>query len=139
MMKLKSQKVPCLVVQQSQNKLLCKYARDLLSYVCLKISLRQSKTTTGERKSRMHEVPPAAASTILGALQCLLMYSTRSSRVIVLQSKIDTNRLYTQLEKVLGPVVQMVDNSIHWVNLYPFNNAIGFPCSIPVKRRVSGQ
>ena len=30
------------------------------------------------------------------------------------------------LKKVLGPVVQMVDNSIHWVNLYPFDNAMNW-------------
>ena len=56
---------------------------------------------------------------------------------MVLQSKIETNSKHS-LKKVLGPVVQEVDNSIHWVNLYPFDNAIDFPCSVPEKRWVWG-
>ena len=27
----------------------------------------------------------------------------------------------------LALVVQMVDNAIHWINLYPVESAIGFP------------
>ena len=26
-----------------------------------------------------------------------------------------------------APVVQMTDNAIHWINLYPLDSAIGFP------------
>ena len=31
-----------------------------------------------------------------------------------------------------APVVQKVDSAIHWINLYPLNNAIGFPISYPL-------
>ena len=31
-----------------------------------------------------------------------------------------------------APVVQKVDSAIHWRNLYPLNNAIGFPISYPL-------
>ena len=27
----------------------------------------------------------------------------------------------------LAPVVQKIDSAIHWINLYPVDNAIGFP------------
>ena len=36
-----------------------------------------------------------------------------------------------------NPVVQKVDNSIHWINLYPLDNAIGFPITNPVERGLS--
>ena len=32
-----------------------------------------------------------------------------------------------RLNLLHGPVVQKVDNAIHWINLYPMDNAIGFP------------
>ena len=33
---------------------------------------------------------------------------------------------------VQGPVVEKVDNPIHWINLYPVDSTIGFPNSYPV-------
>ena len=30
-----------------------------------------------------------------------------------------------------GPVVQTVDDAIHWINLYLVDNAIGFPNTYP--------
>ena len=52
---------------------------------------------------------------------------------MVLQSKIETNSKHS-LKKVLGPVVQVVDNSIHWVNLYPFDNALSVSLAALQKR-----
>ena len=34
---------------------------------------------------------------------------------------------WLQTTKHLDPVVQKVDNAIHWINLYPVDNAIDFP------------
>ena len=33
----------------------------------------------------------------------------------------------TNLCIILAPVVQVVDNAIHWINLHPLDSAIGFP------------
>ena len=30
-----------------------------------------------------------------------------------------------------GPVVRKVDSAIHWINLYPEDNAVGFPNTYP--------
>ena len=32
---------------------------------------------------------------------------------------------------ILGPVVRKLDNAIHWINLYPVDNAIDFPNAWP--------
>ena len=32
----------------------------------------------------------------------------------------------------LAPVVQMVDNAIHWINHYLLDNAVGFPNTYPL-------
>ena len=32
----------------------------------------------------------------------------------------------------LAPVVQKVDNAIHWINVYPVNSTIGFPNIYPL-------
>ena len=31
-----------------------------------------------------------------------------------------------------GPVVRNGDNTIHWINLYPVDNAVGFPNTYPL-------
>ena len=36
-----------------------------------------------------------------------------------------------------APVVQMADNAIHWINLYPLDSAIGFP-NHPLNSELSG-
>ena len=36
-----------------------------------------------------------------------------------------------------APVVQMADNAIHWINLYPLDSAIGFP-NHPLDSDLSG-
>ena len=36
-----------------------------------------------------------------------------------------------------APVVQMADNAIHWINLYPLDSAIGFP-NHPLNSDLSG-
>ena len=36
-----------------------------------------------------------------------------------------------------APVVQMTDNAIHWINLYPLDSAIGFP-NHPLDSDLSG-
>ena len=33
---------------------------------------------------------------------------------------------------LLGLVVRKVDNTIHWINHYPVNNAITFPITYPL-------
>ena len=35
--------------------------------------------------------------------------------------------VFVTLLKVQAPVVQKEDNSIHWINLYPLDSAIGLP------------
>ena len=37
----------------------------------------------------------------------------------------------------LAPVVQKVDNTIRWINLYPVDSAIGFPKTYPLDRDLS--
>ena len=37
-----------------------------------------------------------------------------------------------------APVVQKVDSSIHRINLYPLENAIGFPNTYPLDSDLSG-
>ena len=39
---------------------------------------------------------------------------------------------YLQCCIAQGPVVQKVDNPIHWINLYPVDRAIGFPNIYPL-------
>ena len=38
----------------------------------------------------------------------------------------------------LAPVVQKVDNAIHWINLYPVDSAISFPNTYPLDSDLSG-
>ena len=38
----------------------------------------------------------------------------------------------------LAPVVQKVDNAIHWINHYPVDSAIGFPNTYPWDSDLSG-
>ena len=37
-----------------------------------------------------------------------------------------------------APVVQKVDNSIHWINLYPLDSAVGFPITYPLNSDLTG-
>ena len=37
-----------------------------------------------------------------------------------------------------GPVVQKLDNAIHWINLFPLDNAIGFCNTYPLDSDLSG-
>ena len=37
-----------------------------------------------------------------------------------------------------APVVQKLDNAIHRINLYPVDNAIGFPYTYPLDSDLSG-
>ena len=39
---------------------------------------------------------------------------------------------------VLAPVVQKVDSAIHWINLYPVDNAISFPNTNSLDSDLSG-
>ena len=36
-----------------------------------------------------------------------------------------------------SPVVQKVDNTIHWINLYPVDSVIGFPNTYPLDSDLS--
>ena len=38
----------------------------------------------------------------------------------------------------LAPVIQKVDNAIHWINRYPVENAVGFPNTCPLDSDFSG-
>ena len=37
-----------------------------------------------------------------------------------------------------APVVQKVDNTIHWINLFPVDEAIDFPNTYPLDSNLSG-
>ena len=39
---------------------------------------------------------------------------------------------------LLAPVVQKLDSAIHRINLYPADNAIGFPNTYPLDSDLSG-
>ena len=39
---------------------------------------------------------------------------------------------------LLAPVVQKLDSAIHQINLYPVDNAIGFPNTYPLDSNLSG-
>ena len=39
---------------------------------------------------------------------------------------------------VLAPVVQTLDNAIHWINHYPLDNSIGFASVYPLDSDLSG-
>ena len=41
---------------------------------------------------------------------------------------VDTKPINSQL----APVLQKVDNTVHWINLYPVDNTIGFPNTYPL-------
>ena len=41
-------------------------------------------------------------------------------------------------DKVLAPVVQIVDKAIHWLNLYLVDNTISFPNTYPLDSDLSG-
>ena len=41
-------------------------------------------------------------------------------------------------ENYLAPVVQKLDSAIHRINLYPLDNAIGFPDTYPLDSDLSG-
>ena len=41
--------------------------------------------------------------------------------------------------RVTAPVVQKVDNAIHWLTLYPVDKAIGFPNTYPLDSDLSGE
>ena len=41
------------------------------------------------------------------------------------------------IEIYLAPVVQNVDNAIHWINVYPLNSAICFPNTYPLESDLS--
>ena len=44
----------------------------------------------------------------------------------------EQNKIYQQ-----APVVQEVDTTIHWVNVYPLNSAAGFPNTCPLDSDLS--
>ena len=46
--------------------------------------------------------------------------------------------LYCQWRGKLAPVVQKLDSAIHRINLYPTDNAIGFPNTYPLDSDLSG-
>ena len=39
---------------------------------------------------------------------------------------------------IQGPVVRNADNSIHWINLCPVDNVIGFPNTYPLDSDLTG-
>ena len=40
---------------------------------------------------------------------------------------------------LLAPVVPKAGNAIHWINLYPVDNAIGFPDTCPLDNDLSSE
>ena len=49
-------------------------------------------------------------------------------------SSISLVNIHSQIQ---SPVVQKVDNAIHWINLYPLDRATGFPNTYPLKSDLS--
>ena len=43
-----------------------------------------------------------------------------------IDSKVNYEEIFSAESLHQAPVVQKVDNAIHWINLYPLKNAIGF-------------
>ena len=54
------------------------------------------------------------------------------SQLVLYQESIDFQT------KMLAPVVQKLDSAIHRINLYPVDNAIGFPNTYPLDSDLSG-
>jgi len=48
------------------------------------------------------------------------------------------SKVFTDVSMALAPVVQKLDSAIHWINLYPVDNAIGFPSTYPLDSDLSG-
>ena len=49
-------------------------------------------------------------------------------------SSISLVNIHSQIQ---SPVVQKVDNAIHWINLYPLDRATGFPNTYPLDSDLS--
>ena len=45
----------------------------------------------------------------------------------------DLSKALTRLQ---APVDQKVDSTIHWINLYPVENAVGFPNTYPLESTI---
>ena len=50
-------------------------------------------------------------------------------------SSISLLNIHSQIQ---APVVQNVDNAIHWINHYPLNSTIDFPNTYPLDGNLSG-
>ena len=47
-------------------------------------------------------------------------------------------QIHVRLLTVQGTVVRKADDAIHWINLYPVDNAIDFPNTYPLYSELSG-
>ena len=54
-----------------------------------------------------------------------------------IDSKVNYEEIFSAESQ--APVVQKVDSAIHWLNLYPLDNAIGFPNSYSLDRDLSSR
>ena len=96
------------------------------------ITLSESVKNKAEL-SRMLNIPRTTIMSVLSKYRRTGTVETRSGRKRsftknVLKRLVNSNRRLT----VQAPVVQKVDSAIHWINLYPVHNAIGFPNTYPL-------
>ena len=64
------------------------------------------------------------------------VYSQTCKYTIILKNSTKWRVVFTI--KGLAPVVQEVDNALHWKNPYPLDNAMGFPNTYPLDSDLSG-
>jgi len=62
----------------------------------------------------------------------------KSLYVLLTWFSIQTKAAEQYLSIVLDPVDQKVDNTMHWINLYAVDNAIGFLNTYPLESDLSG-
>ena len=56
-----------------------------------------------------------------------------------IDSKVNYEEIFSAESLHQAPVVQKVDSAIHWLNLYPLDNAIGFPNTYSLDRDLSSR
>ena len=59
-------------------------------------------------------------------------------KIIIIIITIIKNSLFISYFFILEPSCSMVNKAIHWINLFPVYNAIGFPTTYPLDINLSG-
>ena len=55
-----------------------------------------------------------------------------------IDSKVNYEEIFSAESLHQSPVVQKVDSTINWINLYPLDSTIGFPNTYPLVSDLSG-